>query len=401
MKKIYIPLFSLFLFSTLAFPQGAWLQKASMGGLARHRPFTFSIGLRGYLGCGWNGVTMYDDFWEYDPTTNTWQQKANYPAGPRLSAFGFAIGNKGYAGTGLDQFLVAQGDFYEYNPITNIWIAKTPFPGMPIFAASAAVVSSKAYICFGDDWDPFYMRYTDLWEYNPTSNAWTYLTPFPGFARRDAVAFSIGTKAYFGTGNDDSYNETSDFWEYEPSTDTWTQLANFAGSDRSQAVGFAINGKGYIGTGGQLDEQDFFEYTPTTNSWRGIDMFPGAGRENSASIVIGNRAYVTCGTSGINYKDLWEFNPFIVTDINSTEVEPLIAIFPNPMIEQTSIQLPETIILKDCSWRLMDISGKQVATNKIIKSEFTIKKNNLSKGIYLLNIINGGKLIVTKKLIIQ
>src|ERR1041385_2556645 len=89
-----------FLFSISLFAQGPWTQKASFSGTPRHRPFTFSIGQRGYLGCGWNGVTMYQDFWEYDPGSNTWSQKANYPFGPRLSAFGFSIGNKGYAGCG-------------------------------------------------------------------------------------------------------------------------------------------------------------------------------------------------------------------------------------------------------------------------------------------------------------
>ena len=93
MKRVNI-LFSFLFLATISLAQGPWSQKASMGGLQRHRPFTFTIGMRGYLGCGWNGVTMYGDFWEYDPGSNTWQQKADYPPGPRLSAFGFAIGNK-------------------------------------------------------------------------------------------------------------------------------------------------------------------------------------------------------------------------------------------------------------------------------------------------------------------
>ena len=105
MKKIiYIVFFiSLFTLESVASP---WTQQASMGGVARHRAFTFSIGSKGYLGCGWNGVTMYGDFWEYDPGTNTWSQKADYPPGPRLSAFGFSVGNKGFAGTGISMFVM-------------------------------------------------------------------------------------------------------------------------------------------------------------------------------------------------------------------------------------------------------------------------------------------------------
>ena len=398
MKKVII-LFSFIILMTDSFSQGPWSQKASMGGLQRHRPFTFSIGMRGYLGCGWNGVTMYGDFWEYDPSSNTWQQKADYPSGPRLSAFGFAIGNKGYAGAGLDDFLYTQSDFYEYNPVTNSWTAKALFAGTPIFGASAAVVANKAYVCFGDDWDPFYMRHNELWEYNPTTDSWNSLSSFPGFARRDAIGFAIGTKAYYGTGNDDSYLETSDFWEYEPATDTWTQLANFMGSDRSQAVGFAVNGKGYIGTGGQLDEQDFYEYNPSTNSWRGIDFFPGAGRENSASFVIGNLAYVTCGTNGINYNDLWEFNSFLITDVTENKNETSIQIYPNPMVDKSTVELKTSV--NNTTWQLVNIEGKIVASEKIHSSTFQITKNNLSSGTYLLNIKREQNLIASKKIIIQ
>lgn len=399
MKKAYILFLFICILATQSFSQGAWSQKASMGGLQRHRPFTFSIGMRGYLGCGWNGVTMYSDFWEYDPGSNTWQQKADYPPGPRLSAFGFAIGNKGYAGAGLDEFLNSQSDFYQYNPATNLWTNKSSFAGTPIFGASACVVGTKAYVCFGDEWDPFYLRHGELWEYNPSSDSWTALSTFPGYPRRDAIGFSIGTKAYFGTGNDDSYIETSDFWQYVPVTDTWTQLADFSGSARSQAVGFAVNGRGYIGTGGQLDEQDFFEYDPAFNSWRGVDLFSGAGRENSASFVIGNLAYVTCGTSGINYNDLWEFNSFLITGVNENTNMPSVSIYPNPMAEQTTVELIGNI--KNASWTLTDINGKTFASNKITDPKFQINKNNLSSGAYLLSIQQEQKTIVSKKIIIQ
>ena len=46
-----------------------------------------------------------------------------------------------------------------------------------------------------------------------------------------AVAFSIGSKAYIGTGQDDS-SYYKDFWEYDPATDTWTQKADFGGDRR-------------------------------------------------------------------------------------------------------------------------------------------------------------------------
>ena len=47
-------------------------------------------------------VIVTNDFWEYDPSTNTWTQKADFGGTARNWAVGFSIGNKGYIGTGYD-----------------------------------------------------------------------------------------------------------------------------------------------------------------------------------------------------------------------------------------------------------------------------------------------------------
>src|SRR5262249_18702426 len=88
--------------------------------------------------------------------------------------------------------------------------------------------------------------------------------------RAQAVAFTIGTKAYLGTGYEASIsNYVKDFWEYDPVNDTWTQKANFGGVARSEAFGFGIGTKGYIGGGwnGLSFYNDFWEYNTTTNTW--------------------------------------------------------------------------------------------------------------------------------------
>ena len=37
-----------------------------------------------YIGTGnGNGYNLYNDFWEYDPSTNTWTQKANFGGSAR------------------------------------------------------------------------------------------------------------------------------------------------------------------------------------------------------------------------------------------------------------------------------------------------------------------------------
>jgi N-acetylneuraminic acid mutarotase len=387
-------------FSLSVFAQGPWTQKAGFPGNARHRPFTFSIGNRGYLGCGWNGVTMYNDFWEYDPGSDTWIQKANYPGGPRLSAFGFSIGNKGYAGTGLDASLWGMGDVYEYNPATNTWTPKASFPATPIFGSTVATVGNVAYIFFGDEWDPTYWRHNEVYAFNTSTNTWSYLTTLPADGRRDAVGFAIGTKIYVGTGNDNSYNEDSDWWEYNTVSGLWAQKAMFAGVARSQAVGFAVDGKGYVGTGGIQDVTDFWKYDPVTNAWNQIDDFPGQGRENSSTFVIGNKAYLAVGTSGTNFADLWEFNPQNITGIEKEIPENAFSIFPNPMKTTATIELKNSSA-EDHHLQIFDAQGKLVREENFSGTAFTLERNNLPAGIYLCRLISGDGKSLETSLIMQ
>ncbi len=379
---------------TQLWSQGPWTQRASMPGNARHRAFTFTIGQRGYFGCGWNGVTMYQDFWEYDPATNSWMQKANYPGGPRLSAFGFSSGTKGYAGCGLDAALYGQPDMYEFNPVTNSWTAKANFIGTPIFGATAVMWNGSALIMFGDDWNVAYWKHNEIYAYEVSTNTWTYVGAFPGDGRRDHVAFNINNKIYFGTGNDNNYTELNDWWEWDPSNGSMTPQANFSGTARSQAVGFAVAGKAYVGTGGVADERDFFEYNPATDTWQQVNDFPGAGRENSMSFVIGSHAFLIAGTSGINYNDCWEFNPALVTDVSDLQnAEDVVSVYPNPATEKININLEnENGVFY---YHIYTISG-QIATEGVLHPENGVAEipvNYLSAGQYSLILTSGTKIM--------
>lgn len=146
--------------------------------------------------------------------------------------------------------------------------------------------------------------------------SWLQRPTFSGAARSDAVGFSIGGKAYIGTGNGNSSNY-DDFWQYDTINGVWSQLANVTGGNgRYGAVGFAIGSKGYIGTGStggnnnSLD--DFYEYDPATNNWSTKASLPGvdAKRRYAFAFSIGGKGYIG-GGDGINANpnDLLEYNP--------------------------------------------------------------------------------------------
>ena len=205
---------------------------------------------------------MANDFWEYDPATNTWTQKASF-AGAAI-AFGtcFSIGAKGYIGTGWDGSINRQ-DFWEYDQATNTWIQKLSFPGTARWGDVGFSIGTKGYIGTGITGTAT----TDFWEWDQATNLWTQKSNFGGTARLEAVGFSLGTKGYISTGNDLAV-ATNDFWEWNQATNVWTQQPNFPGAIREYGIGFSINCKGYIGTGWSFSDSqpyfnDFWEYAPT------------------------------------------------------------------------------------------------------------------------------------------
>jgi len=152
---------------------------------------------------------------------------------------------------------------------------------------------------------------------------WPKKTDFPGNGRDYAVAFSIGSKGYFGTGENGSYMK--DFWEYDPAQNNWSQKADFGGTARERAIGFAIGTKGYIGTGfdgvgNHPQRNDFWEYDPTTNNWIQKAPLPDSVRNNASVFVIGSKAYVGSGWTGYVYlNDLWEFTPATNTWVQKSD----------------------------------------------------------------------------------
>ena len=163
---------------------------------------------------------------------------------------------------------------------------------------------------------------------------WVQKSELDGPARRDAVAFTIGDRAFIGTGYDGT-DRLRDFWEYDPVKDSWKQKASLPdslplpattdtaiinkrnGADsifvsaRSGAVAFSTDTKGYIGTGfdGVNELKDFLEYDPESNTWKQIADFGSTARYSAVAFSIHNIGYVCSGWDGSYMKDLWAFYP--------------------------------------------------------------------------------------------
>ncbi len=376
--------------------QYGWIQKSNFIGPARHRASAAAVGNRGYMGLGHvNSVNdiLYDDWYEYDPGTDTWCQKASYPGGPIMHAATFVIANKIYVGTGRDVNVVLHNDFYCYDPATNVWTTIAPFPGQPRRGAAAFAINGFGYVGTGSNYSSFY-------KYNPTTNSWSQTASLPGSGRIAAVAFAIGGKGYLSTG--DNGGPTNDMWEYDPVANSWTQKANLPGLPRMEATGFVLNGQGYVGTGDNFSSgtnyQDFWCYDPPTNSWMQVTDFAGAARRYMACFTIGNRAYAGLGTSGTNYNDLWEYGS--ISGVEENKLSNEISIFPNPVVESATLNFSTT--LENAELVLTDANGKNIRTIKNVNgNSFVLERENLAAGIYFISIYQGATQKGTSKILMK
>jgi len=373
-----------------------WVQVANMEAVARHRCSAFAIGQKGYMGLGhYNSVinTDFEDFWEYDPATNTWTQKANFGPGKRYHCFEFVVGNKAYVGAGRDAMGNRYNDMWEFNPSTNLWTRVADFPGSPRQGAKGFVIDSIAYIGSGialgspDD--------NDFYSYNVLTDTWTPIAPFPGLKRNCAVTFSIQKMGYFGTGRGD-IKEGNDFWKYNPLTDIWTQVADAGPINRGAAIGFAINGLGYVMTGidSSMHFNDVWEYDPVADTFQQLGDFPGTKRHFMAAFVIREKAYCGSGTSGINFNDLWVFDSrFKSKSAHKKNYDPNVS--PNQAVDRVAIQLAteHKKLTSSFTLKILDLDLNLVGEQVFQGNSINFERNNLQSGIYFYQIHDKDKMI--------
>ncbi len=186
------------------------------------------------------------------------------------------------------------------------WTQKANFGGTGRYGAAGFSIGSKAYIGTGYDATG---KKNDFWEWNQSTNVWSQKAAFGGTARYAAVGMSIGTMGYIGLGNDGAAK--GDWWEWNSTSNIWTKKAD-APAARAGATGFSIGTTGYIvgGMNTNLIYGDCYAWDQASNTWS-TKAAVSTARQNSTSFVIGNYGYVGLGTGGGNVflNDFWQYDP--------------------------------------------------------------------------------------------
>ncbi len=374
MKPLFICI-SAFLLTFQTFSNSVWNQKASLPDVGRHRGTGIAIGDKGYIGLGHRNGTglniVYQDWWEYDPATNSWTQKADFPA-LNYGALAFAIGNKGYVGGGV--FL--SDEFYEFDPITNQWTAISDAPtspnDMPAFG-----LGNLGYIIDG----------ATLYAYDPSNDNWSQKQDPPQFIGGWSSAFVIQSSAYVKTG--------STLMEYKGASDQWIFKTNIPsglyGTLSGGSAAFAVNGKGYIISGyiGPLSgvSKQIWEFDPATNDWTQQPDFIGTSRRFSVSFSIGNKGYIGTGTNGTNFNDFWEYNR--VLSVPNTKTLPFkIVSYPNPSVNSINFKITGQDTPTNYRLKIYTIDGQLILDQIVNGTVFSHARTFETSGLYFYEIIS-------------
>jgi len=289
-----------------------WTQKADIPFSIRFAGVCFSIGNKGFVG----GGDARNDFWEYDPSNNTWTRKADIPGASRLYPASFAIGGKGYTGMG---FVWGKGnvlnDFWGYDTLTNNWSRKANFGGVPKVHAVGFSIGNKGFVGTGED-SSFNTGasklYNDFWEYDPRIDKWTKKANIGLHGRELSIGFSMANKGYIGFGIIDSVGTENDMWAYDTTANQWKQMLYCAQSYTVYApFAFSIGNKAFVGSGkenGGNFHNDFYQYTDHTS---GINT-----PENKIDFNI----YPNPNAGNFSLTSSYPIESYSISDINGKEI---------------------------------------------------------------------------------
>jgi N-acetylneuraminic acid mutarotase len=334
-----------------------------------------------------NGNFGYlNDLWEFNPSLNAWAwiggsstvpavnkgepgtygsigiaAAGNIPAG-RSGASGWTDANGNFflfggAGDDVNYAVNSNGnnlnDLWMYSPTSGDWMwlggnapsISTPafpgdygtpgnfnsgaYPGSLNFAAAVTDVKGNFWLFggYGSDLTGAYGDLNDLWEYNPTTMEWAWIsgsttvesggnygslrTPASGnlpCSRDSAVmwADNLGNLWLFGgfgyPPNGEGY--LNDLWEFNPTTGNWVWMA---GND---TMGIVIPpsgsgnapGSGWVGIYGNSG-------AAATGNNPGSRILSSGWTDSSGNLwLFGGQGFDSAGTNG-NLNDLWEFSP--------------------------------------------------------------------------------------------
>ena len=171
----------------------------------------------------------------------------------------------------------------------------TIMPALPTQTQEVSVIAMNnlVYVAAGS---AFQVRTNALWSFDPSTNAWTSLAPYPGTPRDHVGIVAAGGFIYL-IGGVTSWPQPSvtNFDRYDPATNTWASMAPLPVARGATGVA-VIDGKIYAAGGleAAVSVKDFTVYDPASNSWLALPNMPTA-RDHLTAAALDGKFYAIGG----------------------------------------------------------------------------------------------------------
>lgn len=264
------------------------------------------------------GCALFLIFMSATSSTAQWVPVASPPADFITDhTYGFGLDGKGYLVTGTDENGNIRDDFYQYDPITDEFTQLDPFPGGARGFAIGDTWDGKAYFGFGSSSGPNGIK-DDLWVFDPSTMTWTELASCPCIARRHPAFIAHNDKIFLGLGSS-GFGDLNDWWIYDIPTDTWTEGPDLPSPPRHHPYQFGIGDYVYVGFGhgGPIIYNTWYRFDPANNQWTQIESLPGEGRVAGQQFSYNGKGYALSGEgedhNAMEEGEFWSYDPLTLT----------------------------------------------------------------------------------------
>ncbi len=248
-----------------------------------------------------SSTNVTDSVQAYNPEKNSWRDVKNFPA--RM--------NHGNAGVIADKIYVAgfyingtmstaTTQVYSYDPSTDAWTEKAPLPTGTERAASCVAVDAGLMYVVGGAHDG--MSVDSAARYDPVADKWETLPPLPE-RREHCTAGAIGGIIYVAGGRRDGITGIEpSTWAYDPAAKSWTQKASLP-TPRGGLAGavlrghlFVFGGEGNMAANSNGVFPNIDAYDPVTNTWEAMPPMQ-VPRHGYGAAALGDRIYLPGGAT--------------------------------------------------------------------------------------------------------
>ena len=377
MKLVYI----FFLCMCFQVQAQDWVQVTSLPNVFNetHHSFAFSFDGMGYIVSGNSDSGVRDDFYQYNPATDSWTELTPFPGGARGFAIGDIWNGKAYFGFGHDGTSLLN-DLWEFDPSNMSWTELAPCPCAARTHPAMIAHNGRVFVGLGNTSTE---NMNDWWEYDITLNTWSQKDDLPSQSRHHPYQFGINDYVYtgFGHGND-IFN---DWFRYDITTENWNQVTTLPAEGRVAGTQFSYNGLGYVLSGDgdnhdSMETGEFWAYDPISDNWEEMPPHPEGSRWAPASFIINGEVYIINGTSFSQYvTEIYKYNLDSALSIHEL-TNSNIRIYPNPVTDVINIDVPANLKYHT---NIYDLNGRLISRSK---NKAVIEIQALPLGVYLIEI---------------